>query len=332
MTPKRRILPVFVPHLGCPHDCVFCNQRKISGTATPVTAEDVVRAIENAPGTGYELAFYGGSFTAVEASVQNALLKAAQPYLQSGQLSAIRLSTRPDVVSPEILSRLKAHGVATVELGVQSLDDAVLKASGRGHTRAEAISGAQLVKASGLQLVLQMMTGLPEDTPERAMETASAIAALHPDGVRIYPTVVVRDTALYRLWQAGKYTPQSTTEAAELCAGLWELFDKAGIPVIRCGLNPTEALSGGEAAAGPYHAAFGQLVQSAKYRRKMEAQLSGCEGAAVTFAVSRGQLSTALGQKRENVRLLTGKYGLSGLKIQESDLSLGEIQRISVAK
>jgi len=335
MRPKKRILPVFVPHLGCPHACVFCNQHRISGAAKPVTASDVDAAVrkagEETPGLSIEVAFYGGSFTAIDPGEQKALLSALAPWRENGTVSGVRVSTRPDCITEEILATLSRYGVETVELGVQSMDEDVLRLSGRGHTSEDAVNAAKLVKAAGLRLILQMMTGLPGDTAEKSLCTAERLISLKPDGVRIYPTVVIRDTALYDLWQKGDYTPQSVGDAADLCALLWEKFDAANIPVIRCGLNPTEELSGGDAASGAYHPAFGELVLGRKYRRKMEALLEGDRGEEAVFAVSRGQLSAALGHKRENVRYLTEKYGLNRLEIHETDIQKGEIRRISVA-
>jgi len=335
MSPKRRILPIFVPHLGCPHACVFCNQHHISGAAKPVTPEDVCDAVRRAaretPGVCLEAAFYGGSFTAIDPGLRTALLRALEPWRAAGVVSAVRISTRPDCVSEEILREMKRYGVETVELGIQSLDEEVLLRSGRGHTAADAVRAACLVKAEGLSLVLQMMTGLPGDTEEKSLRTARGLIAMEPDAVRIYPTVVIRDTALFGLWQRGAYTPQTVETAAELCAKLWELFDAAKIPVIRCGLNPSEELSGGDAAAGAYHPAFGEMVLSRRYRQRMEPLLSGCEGTEVVLGVAPGQVSAAVGQRRENVRWAVERFGLKDLKVRECGAEKGEIRRISVA-
>ncbi|MBQ7896406.1 MAG: radical SAM protein, partial [Oscillospiraceae bacterium] len=205
MSARESIIPVFVPHLGCPNNCVFCNQRRISGSQQPATAQTVKDAIQQAaalPHTGAkrQLAFYGGSFTAIPVDEQRALLAAAKEYIDSGELSSIRLSTRPDAIDAEVLRRLKEYGVETIELGAQSLCNEVLRLSGRGHS-AEAVENAsRLIKEAGFKLILQMMTGLPGDSIERSIETAEKIIALKPDGVRIYPTVIVKDTALYDMW------------------------------------------------------------------------------------------------------------------------------------
>lgn len=222
MSARESIIPVFVPHLGCPNDCVFCNQRRISGSAVPATADTVKEAIESAaalPHTGAkrQLAFYGGSFTATVGE-QTALLDMAKAYLDRGVIDSVRLSTRPDAIDGAVLARLKGYGVETIELGAQSMDEEVLRLSGRGHTAEDVKEASRLIKAAGFQLILQMMTGLPGDTEEKSLETARALIALAPDGVRVYPTVIVRDTALFDLWRAGLYKEHSVEDAVSVCA------------------------------------------------------------------------------------------------------------------
>lgn len=195
------------------------------------------------PGSGYELAFYGGSFTAIPEAEQEALLAAAIPARESGAVSALRVSTRPDAVTEEKLARLRRYGVETVELGAQSMCDEVLLRSGRGHMSEDTVKAAKLVKDAGFTLILQMMTGLPGSDDARDIQTARSIAALHPDGVRIYPTVILRDTPLCDLWQAGKYREHTVEDAVRVCARILPIFENAGIPVIRLGLNPSDELS-----------------------------------------------------------------------------------------
>ena len=209
---QNRIIPIFVAHLGCPHRCVFCDQRRIAGVhraVTPREAAEILRCGLERCGPGAEGAFYGGSFTAVAPAYQQALLDAAAPFLRSGQLSSLRVSTRPDAIAEADLERLWRGGVRTVELGCQSMDDGVLLESGRGHDRAAVFRAVSLLRRYGFRVILQMMTGLPGDNEEKAMETARALAALSPDGVRIYPTVVVRGTELEERWRRGVYRPQS---------------------------------------------------------------------------------------------------------------------------
>ncbi len=324
MSARENIIPVFVPHLGCPNDCVFCNQRRISGSQQPAGPETVREAIEHGaallpPGAKRQLAFYGGSFTAIPIDQQLALLRTAKEYLDSGAISSLRLSTRPDAIDGEILERLRQYGVETIELGAQSMCDQVLLLSGRGHTALDVENASRLIKQRGFRLILQMMTGLPGDSIERSTETAERIIALEPDGVRIYPTVIVRDTALYELWQAGRYREHTVEDAVEYCARLLPLFQKAGIPVIRLGLNPTDQLSAGGAAAGAYHPALGELVKSRVLLDKMRLALSGVEaGSSVILTVGRGLTSQAVGQHRRNIDTLCREFSLGSVKIAES--------------
>ena len=338
MSARASIIPVFVPHLGCEHACVFCNQRRISGAQKPATAEDVKNSIEQAaaflPQRGKrQLAFYGGSFTAIPAEEQEALLTAAKEALDRGGIDAIRLSTRPDAIDEAVLARLRRFGVETVELGAQSMDDAVLRLSGRGHTAADVERASKQIQAAGFRLILQMMTGLPGSTDEKDIETARKIIALRPDGVRIYPTVIVRDTALCDMWRAGKYREHTVEDAVRVCAEILPLFEAAEIPVIRLGLNPTDELTGGAAVAGAYHPALGELVKSRILLNKARALLRGVEpGSRVTLTVGKGKTSQMAGQHRENVRRLTEEFGLAELKIRENPELNGEILLFSVEK
>ena len=323
MSARAHILPVFVPHLGCPHACVFCNQRRISGAEKPATAADVKNCIAASAaflpaGGKRQLAFYGGSFTAIPVREQEALLDAAKQALDRGELDAIRLSTRPDAIDDTVLRRLGTYGVETVELGAQSMDDAVLRLSGRGHTAAQTEAASRQIKAAGFRLILQMMTGLPGSTDESDLETARRLIALRPDGVRIYPTVIVRDTALYDMWRAGTYREHTVEDAVRVCARIVPLFAAAGIPVIRLGLNPTEELSGGAAAGGAYHPALGELVKSRILLEKARGLLRGVEpGSRVVLAVGKGRTSQMAGQHRENLRRLTEEFHLAEIKIRE---------------
>ena len=321
MSARESIIPVFVPHLGCPNDCVFCNQRRISGSVAPATAEDVVSAIENAlrltpPGTRRQLAFYGGSFTAIPVAEQESLLGAAVPYLERGDIASLRLSTRPDAIDGAVLRRLRSYGVETIELGAQSMSERVLALSGRGHTAADVEDAARAVKGAGFRLILQMMTGLPGADDESDVESARRIAALGPDGVRVYPTVIVRDTALCDLWRAGRYKEHTVEDAVRVCARILPVFETAGIPVIRLGLNPTEELSGGQAAGGAYHPALGELVRARIMRSRAEELLAGAEpGARAVLYVEPRLMSQAVGQHGENRAWLKEKFGLKELKI-----------------
>ncbi|MCR5663920.1 MAG: radical SAM protein [Oscillospiraceae bacterium] len=335
MSARRRILPVFIANEGCPHQCVFCDQRRITGSVKPVTGQDVLNAVKNAcvPTENAELAFYGGSFTAIPAERQTELLSAAAEARRLGLIRSIRLSTRPDAIDGETLDRLERFGVETVELGAQSMDDEVLRLSGRGHSAQDVERAARLIKKRGFGLILQMMTGLPGDTKEKSLETALRLCALRPDGVRIYPTVIIRETPLYELWLRGVYREHSVDEAVDWCAALLELFESAGIPVIRLGLNPTDELSGGEAAAGAYHPALGELVKSRRLLDKARAALQDARpGVRAALAVHPSCRSQLVGQKRQNVDRLLAEFALSSLDVVEDpSLSPGAVRRVSAA-
>ena len=322
MSARASILPVFVPHLGCPHACVFCNQRRITGQLRPADAETVRKIIQDAaalPQTGAkrQLAFYGGSFTAIDEAQQEELLQAAHEALERGEIDGIRLSTRPDAIDGTVLERLRRYGVETIELGAQSLDDEVLRRSGRGHTAADVKRASEMIKAAGFHLILQMMTGLPGDTPGRCVETARRIIRLQPDGVRIYPTVIVKDTALYELWRSGQYREHTVEDAVSVCARIVPLFEQAGIPVIRLGLNPTEELSGGDAVAGAYHPALGELVKSRILLNQARKLLDGVPaGSRVTLGIGAPRLSQLIGQRKVNVLTLRQEFSLAELQVQ----------------
>ena len=325
---KRRIIPLFIPHAGCPNACVFCDQKKITGMTTPVTPEMVRKEIEaslSQAGSGAELAFYGGSFTAMPGQVQEGLLSAAEGYLRSGALGSVRLSTRPDAIDREVCERLKQFGVSAVELGCQSLDDQVLCLSGRGHTAKDTEQAVSLLREYGFSVILQMMTGLPGDDGRASRETAEKIISLSPDGVRIYPTVVLRGTKLEAMMAAGAYTPNTVEDAVEICAEIYQRFLEENIPVIRMGLNPTEDLSGGEAVAGAYHPALGELVLSRIYRRWAEELLRNAAGDQVVISVHPSRVSVMVGQKRENLRYFRERYPQITIKVVGEAQELWEI-------
>ena len=338
MTARRGIIPIFIPHLGCPHDCVFCNQKRISGTLSPATPEDVAKTIEE--GLTHcrlpaQCAFYGGSFTAIPVNEQLALLGAAQPYIRAGELESIRLSTRPDAIDPNTLVRLREHGVSVIELGAQSMDDGVLRKSGRGHSASDTARAAALIKQFGFSLVLQMMTGLPGSDDERDVESARRIIALAPDGVRIYPTVIIKDTPLYELWREGKYTEHTVEDAVRVCARLLPMFEDAGVTVIRLGLNPTDELSGGAAAGGAYHPALGELVKSRVMLNRVREMLSSTPHgqkilknvpSQLRLQTSPACVSQLVGQHRCNAEALCAEFGFQSVKvIPLPKLSDGEI-------
>ena len=282
---------------------------------TSVTATEVSRIIEEhlktLPECGrfVEAAFFGGSFTGISPQKQCELLAVAKKYKDEGKIDGIRLSTRPDCISDEILKRLEDYGVTTIELGVQSMDEEVLRKSLRGHSAQDVESAVGLIRKYPFKLGLQMMTGLPGDTMEKSIETAKKIIDLKPDFVRIYPTLVLRDTALCRLYEQGKYLPQTLDEAVALCKELLIMFRSCGIDVIRVALATTEEISdSGSVVAGPFHSAFRELCEGEIYYdmlcEKLEEDAEICD-----FFVNPSEISKAVGNKKKNITRLEEKYG-----------------------
>ena len=299
---------VFVPHIGCPHRCSFCDQRAITGQQKAPTPQDVRDAAEaglrtlGAAAREAQIAFFGGSFTAIAPDYRRSLLEAAYPFVKSGQYAGIRLSTRPDAIDGEILDELRAFGVTAIELGAQSMDDAVLRQNGRGHTAEATRAAAQKIRDAGFSLGLQMMTGLFCDTDAGARRTAEEFAALLPREVRIYPALVLRGTALCDRYARGEYRPQTLEGAVALCTDLLTFFERRGIAVIRLGLHETPALDA-SFVAGPRHPAFGELCRARQYRLAVERAMRGGRFAEAV-AVSPKDLSIAVGQHRQNEEAL----------------------------
>ncbi len=261
---KKGNISIFISHLGCPQKCSFCNQNTITGTVSQPTPQDVVHSVETAlkrKGYRYEIAFFGGSFTAIDRSYMIRLLEAASGYVKDKRVEGIRISTRPDFIDDDVLRLLKDYGVTSVELGAQSMDDDVLRANFRGHTSKDVEDASGLIQQYGFELGLQMMTGLYKDTDEKAIDTAKKIIALKPDTVRIYPTVVLKDTYLAKLYEDGVYKPQTVDDAADLCTRLVPMFENAGIHIIRLGLHSSTDIKK-NMVAGAYHDSFGEIVKS----------------------------------------------------------------------
>lgn len=302
---------LFVPNNGCPHACSFCNQKTITGKESQPTPDDVKQAAETAlrslgaESRRAEIAFFGGSFTAVEHDYMVSLLKAAAPYVRRGDFSGIRISTRPDAVGPDVLALLKEYGVQTIELGAQSMDDEVLSKNGRGHTARDVEEASERVRSFGFVLGLQMMTGLSGDTREGALTTARRIAALMPSCVRIYPTIVLRGTRLGELYQKGLYRPETLEEATGLCAELLDYFEGRGIPVIRLGLHASPELER-DRLAGPWHPAFRELCESRRMLGKIQNELAERKFSRgkITILVHPSCISVAVGQHRSTLRAL----------------------------
>lgn len=303
-TAKKRHsnIAVFIPHMGCPHTCSFCNQRVISSTVSAPSAEEVRSTLEAAcerlPDGEAEIAFFGGSFTAVDRDYMVSLLEAAQPFVRSGKVRGIRCSTRPDCIDAEVLGILKSFGTTAVELGAQSMDDGVLSANGRGHTAEDVCRASELIKEYGFELGLQMMIGLYRSTPEKDTETAKRLIALAPDTARLYPTVILKNTRLGELFQSGEYVPYEFNTAAELCADMLEMFEAAGIRVIKLGLHASETTEA-DMLGGLYHPAFREIVEGILFRREMEKHIS--ESGNYRVYTAPNTVSKAAGQRKCNI-------------------------------
>ncbi|MBC8631117.1 radical SAM protein [[Eubacterium] tenue] len=328
---KKRIIPIFVPHRGCPHDCIFCNQKKITGVSTDITSDDVRRIIEEYLTTidkdaSIEIAFFGGSFTAIDMDIQRNLLSVAKEYVDKNIVSDIRMSTRPDCINDEILTMLKEYKVSIIELGVQSLDDRVLIDSVRGHSDKDVFESANLIKKYGIKLGLQMMIGLPSDAEEKCIYTAKEFIKLNPDCVRVYPTLVVKETGLEKLLVENKYTPFTLDESIEIVKKVLVLFYTNNINVIRVGLQATEDIAiGKEVLAGPYHPAYRELVESKMYGDYIEYLINKYEAKEnINVLVNKKNVSRILGNKKSNVKELKEKYGIS-LKTKEDDLDIDKL-------
>lgn len=295
-------IPVFIPELACPNQCIYCNQRHISGQLEPVSTAQVRDIIDrHLKSFKYpcevELAFFGGSFTGLKISEQEEYLATVQPYIKQGTISSIRLSTRPDYIDSEILNLLKQYKVKTIELGAQSLCDEVLQYCERGHSVRDVELSSAMIKSKGFSLGLQMMVGLPLDTPERSKQTALKIVELGADNTRIYPTLVIKHTKLAELYEARMYKPLSLTEAVEHTAEIYKIFTANGINILRVGLHPSEGLiSGTELVAGPFHVSFRELVLSRIWLERLQSLPEDC----VSIRLNPKDLNYAIGYQSCN--------------------------------
>ena len=264
---KKMIIPIFISHQGCPNDCVFCNQKRITGVKDVFDERQIRHHIESylegfKGDKTVEIAFFGGSFTGIHPEIQKQYLKLATEYIRKYQLDGIRLSTRPDYIDEDILKLLSYYPVKAIELGVQSLDPEVLEASQRNHTAEDVYKAVHYIKNTSIELGLQMMIGLPKDTLIKSLQTAKKIIALKPHTTRIYPTIIMKDTELENMYHQGTYEPLSLDEGIEWTSQILPLFYEAGITVLRVGLQASEEVDLGKGiVAGPYHPAFRQLVE-----------------------------------------------------------------------
>lgn len=352
---KHAIIPIFIPHQGCPNDCVFCNQKAITARQPDVTGEEVRNTIEtwlstltNRPGMEtIEIAFFGGSFTGIPMEQQSAYLEIAQDYKQRGLVHKIHLSTRPDYIDQDILDNLKAYGTDTIELGVQSFDERVLKASGRGHDSSCVYEAASLIQSYGFELGIQLMIGLPEDSLKRCLYSARETVKIGPSIARLYPTIVIKGTHLMDMYKKGLYAPLTTEEAVSTTKEMYKILMGAGINIIRVGLKSSDLIrNGGQISGHTFHPAFRQLVEGEIAREKMiqlieETALSRrkqpepasvampCrtpyESREITFFSNPTWFSCMIGHKARNKKYMRQAYPELTIHYQTHDLPDGSI-------
>lgn len=342
---QHAIIPIFIPHKGCPNDCVFCNQRAITARTADVTSEDVRNTIETwlttLEGTKtIEVAFYGGSFTGLSIEEQSYYLEVAYEYKKSGRIHKIHLSTRPDYIDRPILDNLRKYEVDTVELGVQSFDDEVLLKSNRGHNSKAVYDAVALLKEYGFEFGIQLMIGLPGDTLETCIYSAKEAARLEPSLARLYPTIVLDDTELYNQYIRSEYTPLTREEAIERTKKMYLILHRAGITIMRVGLKSTDIIGdGGAINGGTYHPAFRQLVESRIARDYIDEQLSKIKAARqsedfrtkIDVFCNRNWFSNVIGNGGENRRYFESKYPELNVKYRVDD-SLGDMKFVVLEK
>lgn len=340
---KQYIIPIFVPHLGCPNDCVFCNQKSISGQTKQVTKEDVKNIIEEhlkyiKKDSKVEVAFFGGSFTGIEEAKQEELLSAAYEYIKQKKVDSIRISTRPDYIDKKILKRLKKYKVKTIELGVQSANDYILKKAGRGHTFEDVVKASKLIRWYGFELGHQMMVGLPESTTVDEINTAKQLIKLKPKMVRIYPVLVIKNTKLEKDYNGGKYKPLTVTQAVEVCKELVKLFVKKHIEVIRIGLQPTDTITNpdndkSEVVAGPFHPAFRQLVESGMWYDVIVEKIKqlNTKVKEVVVTVNPADVNNVIGQRKDNINNLRDVYDVNLIVKADEKIKQGK-SKIEITK
>ncbi|SKA92228.1 Radical SAM superfamily protein [Caloramator quimbayensis] len=328
MNKNYYIIPIFVPHLGCPHDCIFCNQKKITGITKTITKKDVEETIDKYLSTidrensFVELSFFGGSFTGIPMDYQNELLDAAKTALENGKIDDIRLSTRPDYINEYILKNLKTHGVGVIELGVQSMDDEVLNIAERGHTSLDVINSSRLIKEYGFKLGLQMMIGLPSDNLEKDIFTANEIIKIKPDFVRIYPALIIKNTKMEELFKKGCYKPLTIDEAVDISSKLYILFSKNDIPIIRLGLQATDEINiNKEVIAGPFHPAFRELVESLLFISIIDyiIQKYFIDSLEITISINTKDISKLFADKKKYFNKLVRLYSTKKIKVCQNN-------------
>ncbi|WP_300328354.1 elongator complex protein 3 [Fusobacterium sp.] len=338
---KHYNIPIFISHYGCPNACVFCNQVKINGRETDVTIEDLKNIIDEylkiLPKDSYkEVAFFGGTFTGISLGKQKEYLEGVKEYLDKGLVQGIRLSTRPDYINKEVLDQLKKYNVTTIELGVQSLDEEVLKKSARYYPIEVVYEASKLIKSYGIDLGIQLMPGLPGSTFESDLETAKKVVKISPENARVYPTLIIKDTEMERMYKRGEYEVFTLDEAIKRCRKIISLLEINGINIIRVGLQPSDDLrEGGVAVEGAFHPAFRELVDGEIYfsflknielkDKKLEVELN------------ERLVSKVVGLKRKNMKRLENlklsinnnipitKIIVNGIEYQREDILQKEL-------
>ena len=324
---KQLIVPIFVVHEGCPNRCVFCNERIAAGDYPDRITGAIVRSIcdRHLTQTGRkfdQIAFFGGNFTGMARDHQVELLDAAKEYVDAGMVASIRLSTRPDYIDEDRIDVLSRYPVSIVEIGAQSMNDKVLAASRRGHTSGDVRRALGLLRKAAIQTGVHLMAGLPGDTRESFTNTVREIIALHPDTVRIHPTIVFKDTGLADAYREGTYRPLTLDEAVDLCKGALLRFQEANIPVIRLGLHPTpEMLFGDNIVAGPFHPAFRSLVEGAIFLDMATELLKSSDlpREKVVFSVAPRDVSNLRGMKNRNIRILKESFNIPEISVRENE-------------
>lgn len=312
---KHAIIPIFIPHEGCPNDCVFCNQKIITARSKPVTAGDVKNIIETYLPTlqnrgleVIEVAFFGGSFTGIPIEKQSEYLKIAYEYKEKGLIDKIHLSTRPDYISNEILDNLKKYKVDVIELGVQSFDQDVLNLSKRGHTVGDVYLACDLIKKYDFTLGIQLMIGLPGDTFEKSIESAKKAALIKPKLARLYPTVILENTELAKMYKDGRYPGLTEDEAVKTCAEMYKILYDADINIMRVGLKSTDLVTNNSDLGGNYHPAFRQLVEGEIAKDAIEKELLKISNNNISFASNSKSFSNMIGHKGVNKKYFESKY------------------------
>jgi len=338
---KQMVIPVFIPHLGCPNDCSFCNQKSISGKSKMPTKEDVIKIIDSYlkntkdEETNVEIAFFGGSFTGIDIEKQKEYLEIANEYIKNKKVDGIRISTRPDYIDKDILKMLKKYNVKTIELGVQSTNDYILKRCDRGHTYEDVKKASKLIRRYMFKLGHQMMVGLPESTKLDEIRTAKDLIKLKPKMVRIYPVLVIKGTKLEGELEEGEYKPLTVVQAVERCKEILYLFNKKNIQVIRVGLQNTDEItdpksSKSEVVAGPYHPAFGQLVEDSIWYDSIVEKIKKINEKVkeVKLKVNFTDINNAVGHKRSNIKKLKETYDVDVIVEVDNKIKPGKSELI----